>query len=146
MAITLSSEPIQLVILTPSRKVVEVSCKDVSFPSSLGRLQILPGHAELICQIGTGAVYFTHGNSVGLCAVSGGAADVGNNKVTLLADIAEEAARIDPVRAQKALERAQNRLAGKKDSPDMARAIAAEQKALARLEACNSGALSGKKN
>ena len=139
MAITSSSEPIQLVVLTPSKKVVEINCKDVSFPSGMGRLQILPGHAELICQVGTGVVYYTHENSVGVCAVSGGVADIGDNKVTLLADIAEDAYQIDPNRAQTALDRAQSRLGGKaasqEKSLDMARAASSEEKAKARLEA-----------
>jgi F-type H+-transporting ATPase subunit epsilon len=135
MAVTSSSEPIQLVVLTPSRKILDVRCRDVSFPSALGRLQILPGHAELICQLGTGVMYFSEGNSVGVAAISGGVANVAENCVTILADIAEEASQIDPTRAQKALERAQSRMAGKVIEADIGRASRSEEKARARLDA-----------
>ena len=141
-----ANEPIQLIVLTPSRKVVDLSCRDVSFPSSLGRLQILPGHAELICQIGTGVIFYNTQNSTGFCAVAGGVADIANNRITLLADIAEEAAQIDVARAQKALERAQSRLGGKGSSLDLSRAALAEEKARARLEAARMGSQGQKRS
>jgi F-type H+-transporting ATPase subunit epsilon len=43
-------------------------------------------------------------------AVHGGVAEVRPNKVTVLADLAEEAERIDVERAQEALRRAQERM------------------------------------
>jgi F-type H+-transporting ATPase subunit epsilon len=133
-----SNEPIRLIVLTPSRKVMDVECRDVSFPSSLGRLQILPDHAELVCQIGTGVIYFNSRNTTGFCAVAGGIAEIGRNKVTLLADVAEDSTQIDVTRAQKALDRAKGRLSGR-EAVDQQRASLAEEKARARLEAAQQG-------
>ena len=134
MADTLTGE-VKLVVLTPTRKLVEVVCDEVYFPSTLGRLGILPGHAALVCQIGTGVLFHSKGGITTFMSVSGGVADVHDNVVTLLVDIAEDATAIDVARAEKALARAQAVLAGKEPEADIGAAAHEEARAIARIEA-----------
>ena len=58
-----------------------------------------------------------------------------NNKLTVMADVAELGSEIDVLRAQSAKERAERRLAEKEAEWDFSRARIALQKALTRLEA-----------
>ena len=141
---TLGQNELRIVVLTPTRKLFDAVADDVSFPSTLGRLQILPGHASLVCQVGTGVLFYNKGNTTSFCSISGGVADVKDNTVTILADRGEDAASIDAARAEKALERAKLRMAGKSLNGvapsegalfDLARAADAEARAATRLEA-----------
>ncbi|MCA2961841.1 MAG: ATP synthase F1 subunit epsilon [Silvanigrellales bacterium] len=129
------SGEVKLVVLTPTRKLVDVVCDEVYFPSTLGRLGILPGHAALVCQMGTGVLYFNHGGTTTFMSVSGGVADVKDNVVTLLVDVAEDAPSIDVSRAEKALQRAQLARSGRNVEADIATAGHDEARALARIEA-----------
>lgn len=131
--------PLQLTVLTPTRRLVEgVGCTAVHFPSAQGVLGILPEHADLVCALGTGLVYFETDNVTSFLTISGGVAKVDGKSVTLLADVAEDAASIDVGRAQRALERARQRLSsgGENGTPDeVHEAASAESRALARIEA-----------
>lgn len=131
--------PMRLTVLTPTRRLVEgIGCSAVHFPSSQGILGILPDHADLVCPIGTGLVHYDVGNSTAFLTVAGGIAQVSGNSVTLLADVAEDAASIDVARAQKALEKAREKLAardGNGTPEDVHEAASAEARALARIEA-----------
>ena len=67
-------------------------------------------------------------------SVTGGFAEVSNNKVTVLAEAAERAREIDIDRAQRAKERAEKRLAmSKTEAIDYLRAEAALKRSLVRL-------------
>lgn len=133
------SSDLRVVVLTPSRKVLDTQCDDVYFPTLQGILGVLPGHTSLVCQLGTGLIHYTRGNVTSFLTVSGGVAEVFNNTVTMLADVAEDPASIDSARAEKALQRARVRLAGVtaagEDQLNMERASRAELRALARIEA-----------
>ena len=68
-------------------------------------------------------------------AVTGGFAEVRNDKVVILADAAEQPEEIDRERAERARQRAEQRLSGRsQDAVDFARAAAALARALARLQ------------
>lgn len=131
--------PLQLTVLTPTRRLVEsVGCTAVHFPSAQGVLGILPEHADLVCALGTGLVYFETDNVTSFLTISGGVAKVDGKSVTLLADVAEDAASIDVGRAQRALERARERLSSGGDNgtpEEVHEAVSAESRALARIEA-----------
>jgi F-type H+-transporting ATPase subunit epsilon len=114
---------------------VDLVCDEVYFPSTLGRLGILPGHAALVCQVGTGVLYYNKGQTTSFMSIAGGVADVHDNVVTLLVDLAEDAEAIDVSRAEKALSRAQLVRAGKDPSVDPQAAAHDEARALARIEA-----------
>lgn len=136
---TSNSMPMKLTVLTPTKRVLDgIPCKTVYFPSAKGVLGILPEHTDLVCSLGTGIVYYDVDNSTSFLTISGGIGQVTGDSVTLLADVAEEAAAIDVGRAQRALERARQLLVGLgavSTGDEVHDAAAAEARALARIEA-----------
>jgi F-type H+-transporting ATPase subunit epsilon len=75
-------------------------------------------------------------------AAAGGFAEVRNDKVIVLADVAETPADIDRARAERARDRAEARLAGRgasQEEIDYARAMASLARALTRLQVAGRG-------
>ena len=99
-----------------------------------GYLGILPGHAALLGQLGTGFLSYRADGSKRYVSISGGFLEVKDDHVRVLADRAERAEEIDVERARRALERAQERIASSNIGIDPARALAAMQRAQARIE------------
>ena len=136
---TSNSMPMKMTALTPTKRLLDgVPCKTVYFPSAKGVLGILPEHTDLVGALGTGIVYYDVDNATSFLTISGGIGQVTGDRVTLLADVAEEAAAIDVGRAQRALERARELLVGRgaaTTGEDAHEAAAAEARALARIEA-----------
>ena len=93
------------------------------------------GHTALVCQVGVGVLYYDHDGVTTFLSVSGGVADVSNDVVTILADVAELAIHIDVPRAEKALTRAQAVLGGREVALDIDEAQQKEAMSIARLEA-----------
>ncbi|MCJ7833709.1 MAG: F0F1 ATP synthase subunit epsilon, partial [Deltaproteobacteria bacterium] len=73
-------------------------------------------------------------NQLEYMAVTGGFAEISNNKVTILAEAAERAREIDVDRAKRARERAEKRLAMvRTEAIDFLRAESALKRSLVRL-------------
>ena len=135
MAETLPSA-IQLEVVTPDRQVVHEAVDAVTVPGKLGYLGILPGHAPLLSELKPGEIVYSHGERKHYLAVSWGFAEVLPDRVIVLANTAERAEEIDRVRAEQALQRAEERLKKTSDpNIDRKRAEEAYEKALARLQA-----------
>jgi F-type H+-transporting ATPase subunit epsilon len=127
---------IQLEIVTPDRQVVHESVTSVTVPGKNGYLGILPGHAPLLSELKTGELSYTHEGKSHYLAVCWGFAEVLPGRVIVLAHTAERAEEIDRARAERALERAQERLKQVSDPTiDAERAREAYERALARLQA-----------
>jgi F-type H+-transporting ATPase subunit epsilon len=129
------AERLTLELATPTRLVVSVEADEVVAPGSLGYFGVLPGHAPLLATLGVGEVTYRVGRDEHHVAVSGGFAEVRNDKVIILADSAEAPADIDRARAERARDRAEARLTGRsQDEIDYTRASAALARALNRLQ------------
>ncbi len=133
----------RLEIATPVRQLVSAEADEVVAPGSEGYFGVLPGHAPFLTTLGSGEVSYRHGREEGHLAVIGGFAEVQDDRVMILAETAELPEEIDRERAERARERAEQRLAGRNPrgrSPeaageiDYARAVAALARALARLQ------------
>jgi F-type H+-transporting ATPase subunit epsilon len=134
------AERLTLELATPSRLVVSAEVDEVVAPGSLGYFGVLPGHAPLLATLGIGEVTYRIGREEYHVAVSGGFAEVRNDKVIILADAAETPADIDRARAERARDRAEARLAGRgQDEVDYARAAAALARAQTRLQVASRG-------
>jgi F-type H+-transporting ATPase subunit epsilon len=72
---------------------------------------ILRGHAPLLSTLEIGEVILHKGNDVRYIAIGGGVVEVRPDKVTVLAESAEQADEIDEARAAAARERARQLLA-----------------------------------
>jgi F-type H+-transporting ATPase subunit epsilon len=131
------AERLTLELATPSRLVVGAEVDDVVIPGSQGYFGVLPGHAPLLATLGIGELTYHVGREEFRVAVACGFAEVRNDKVIVLADVAETPADIDRARAERARDRAEARLSGRgasQEEIDYARAMAALARALIRLQ------------
>jgi F-type H+-transporting ATPase subunit epsilon len=134
------AEHLTLELATPTRLVVSAEVDEVVAPGSLGYFGVLPGHAPLLATLGIGEVIYRIGRDEHHVAVSGGFAEVRNDKVIILADSAETPADVDRARAERARDRAEVRLSGRaQEEIDYTRAAAALARALTRLQVATRG-------
>jgi len=123
----------QLEIVTPSRLLVKDAAEEAQIPGSSGYLGILPGHAPLITELGVGVITYWASGAAHTLSVAWGFAEVLSGKVTILAEAAERPQEIDVERAQKAKDRAEQRLKSNDLEVDYTRAEDALQRAQTRL-------------
>ena len=129
------AERLTLEITTPMRMVVTELVDEVVAPGSEGYFGVLPGHAPFLTTLGVGVVTYRIGRDEHHLAVSGGFAEVRNDKVIILADSAERPEEIDRARAEQARERAERRLSGRsQEEINYARCQIALARALTRLQ------------
>ena len=129
------AERLWLDLATPTRLVVSAAADEVVVPSVDGYFGVLSGHAPLLALVGVGEVTYRVGREERYLAVSGGFAEVGPDRVTILAETAEEPEGIDVTRARSARERAERRLGSRADEEtDYPRALAATGRAQTRLQ------------
>lgn len=134
------ADRLTLEIATPARAVVTETVDEVVAPGSEGYFGVLPGHAPFLTTLGIGEVTYRIGPDQFHLAAAGGFAEVRNDKVILLADTAERPEEIDGARAERARERAAQRLSGRaQEEVDFTRAAAALARALARLQVAGRG-------
>ena len=124
-----------LEVATPTRLVVADTVDEVVVPGSQGYFGVLPGHAPLLATLGVGELMYRKGTTQHHLALTGGFAEVRNDKVIVLAENAERPDEIDRDRAQRARDRAERRLSGREGVDiDYARAQGALARALIRLQ------------
>jgi F-type H+-transporting ATPase subunit epsilon len=124
-------DSVKLEVATPERLLVREDVTEVQVPGKNGYLGILPGHAALLSQLGSGVLSYVAGGQRRYLAVAGGFLEVLPGHVRVLADVAERAEDIDAARARAAFQRAQEQLGG----DDPASALAAMERAQARIAA-----------
>ena len=123
-----------LEIATPDRLLLHEQVTEAQIPAAEGYLGILPGHAPLLGELGTGELTYVADGRQRSMAISGGWVEVQPDHVRVLATRAEKADEIDANRAQAALKRAQDRLANPSPEIDVARALNALKRAQARIQ------------
>lgn len=127
-----------LELATPTRQLVSEQVDDVVAPGTEGYFGVLPGHAAFLATLGSGEVVYRRGRDEVHLAVHGGFAEVTPERVIILAETAERPDEIDRARAERARQRAEQRMAGRdldggRDEIDYDDALAAYQRALTRL-------------
>ena len=123
-----------LSVVTPSALVADQDVNYVGAQGMEGDFGVLPGHAALLAALRVGHIFYKDGNDTRYIFVSGGFAEVSDDKVIVLAETATRAEDIDKERAEKAKARAEERLKSKNADIDQIRAEAALQRAITRLE------------
>jgi len=126
---------LELEIATPERQLVREHVTAVQLPGKDGYLGILPGHAALLGQLGAGALSYTAAGGERYLAVDGGFVEVLDDHVRILADLAEKAEDIDLDRAKADLQKAQGELGNSAADADPEAALAAVNRAQARVSA-----------
>jgi len=129
-------EAIELIVVTPERQLLKETVVEVTIPGLDGELGVLPGHAPLMTELGVGELRYKTANSgqATALAIIQGFAEVLPDRVTVLAETAERAEEIDLSRAERALERAQKRIAQPTSEIEWARAEFALRRALIRIQ------------
>lgn len=106
------SEKIELEVVTPERRVLAEPVEMVTVPGLNGELGILPGHTPLISQLKTGVLTYVQDGKNSQLHVSGGFVEVRDDKVSVLAEVAERPEEIDVPSARSARERLEKQLSG----------------------------------
>jgi len=127
------ADTFQLEIVTPSRLLVKDAAEEAQIPGVGGYLGILPGHAPLITELAVGVITYKASGATHTLSVAWGFMEVLPDKVTILAETAERPQEIDVERAQKAKDRAEQRLKSNDPQVDYTRAEDALQRAETRL-------------
>lgn len=102
--------PIRCDIITQERIVFSDDVDMVVAPGADGELGILPHHAPLLTSLAYGELRIKRGGEEQLFAIGGGILEVRPDRVTVLADSAEQSDEIDLARAEAARRRAEELL------------------------------------
>ncbi len=101
---------IKLDVVTMERLLISEDVDYVSAPAVDGIVGILPKHAPLLTALSFGELRYKQGGTEYSFAIGGGFMEVRPDKVTVLADVAEQADEIDEKRAETARQRAHESL------------------------------------
>lgn len=104
------AEKLRLEIVTPEKRALDEQVDAVTLPGLNGEMQILAGHAAVISQLKSGILTYTQGGTSSRLMVSGGFVEINNDRVSVLADIAETADEIDTAQARLELSEAEKSL------------------------------------
>lgn len=128
------ADSLDLTLVTPERSLIHEKVDEIQVPALDGYLGLLSGHAPLFSELHVGELlYKLKGESYSI-SIANGFVEVLEDKVRILADIAEAANEIDIERAMQARHRAEVLIAGGGDDVDYPRAIAALARATVRIQ------------
>lgn len=123
----------QFEMVTAERLIFSGEVDSVVAPGAAGELGILPHHAPLLTTLQPGELCIRQGGQEQFLAVTGGFLEVLDNRVTVLADAAEQADEIVLERAEEAMRRAEERIASRDTDMDLQQAVAALRRAQVRV-------------
>jgi len=123
-----------LEIITPTGIVFHGEATSITAPGVLGGFQVLHNHAPMLSALGIGEITVrdSQGQEASY-AVTSGFLEVKKNSVVVLADAAEHASQINVDRANRARDRATERVHSKNPDVDLERAKLSMVRALNRL-------------
>ena len=121
-------------IITPDRIFYKGEAEMIEFTTVNGEIGVYKNHIPLTTVLAPGIVTITGPEGKKEAAVHSGFAEILQDKVTFLAEIAEWPDEIDFARAEEARSRAERRLASHEADLDAARAEAALKRAMVRLK------------
>ena len=119
-------------IITPTKTIKEDNIEYFRAPSQDGLFGVKFGHADATIALDIGEIKIVKNGKEKFYSSSGGFADITNNKVEVLVETIEFSSDIDSIRAQKSLDRANDRLKDK--LMDEKRAHISLKKAINRLK------------
>ena len=108
----MSTKQLKLKIVTPERLILEENADQVSLPTMLGEITILPEHIPLVAGLASGDIVASINGEPVPMAVVGGFAEIkqnnkGETEVAVLADFAEHVSELSEVVVKKAKARAE---------------------------------------
>ncbi|MFA5750671.1 MAG: ATP synthase F1 subunit epsilon [Candidatus Paceibacterota bacterium] len=132
---------IKLKVITPERLVLEEIVDQVSLPTVLGEITVLPDHIPLIANLASGDIVAVSGGESIPMAVAGGFVEIKKDKegittVAILADFAEHMVELSDEAVEKARTRAEElkKNTDKSDSVDFEHFSAELERSLTRVK------------
>jgi len=124
-----------LEIVTPTKKAFSGQVNSIVAPGTEGYFGVLPRHAPLLASLAVGVIRANveDRNNRKVFSISEGFLEVSPQKVTVIAEAAEESRDIDVQRAEAAKDRALKRISEGRENWDVSRAQAALLRAVNRL-------------
>ena len=120
-------------LISQDRVVTETEVDEVLIPTPLGQIGVLEHHAQLVTLLATGEVTTKKGGRLDHYAVFGGAAQINEKEVVLLADRAEHVDELDLAKAEQAKKQAEEMHHNAQNSIDQAAAMALIERNLNRI-------------
>ena len=120
-------------IVTPYGLILSEDVDEVACTGSEGDFGVLPGHVPFFTTLKIGMLSYKKGNATKYVFVNWGYAEVGPDRVMILADSAEKSEDIDVERAKAAMKRAEERLK-KIEEFDFARSTSSLERAVSRIQ------------
>lgn len=99
-------------IVTPEKRILSTEADEAIVPGGEGLFGVRPGHTPFLSLVEPGTLTLVDGGRRESYFVAGGFVEVSNDKVMLLADVAEPVANIDVEAARQRLQAASARLSG----------------------------------
>ena len=131
----MSDNRISLDIVTPEKNVFSADVYYFHIPTTSGTIGVYPRHAAIVTGLDVGELSIDDGNgNTEVLFIGGGFLEVGGNKAVVLAKSAERREDIDVERAERAKQRAEERLAARAEDHDGARAELALKRAVQRIK------------
>ena len=104
------SETLHLQVITPLKLVLDEEVAEVVGPGELGEFGILPGHVPFVTTLFPGELKYKQGSEEKVLIVHGGLAEINDDRVKILTDVAEDPNGIDTAAAKKELEAVEEEL------------------------------------
>ncbi len=127
---------LHLEIVTPEKKIFSDTVEDVYLPGEDGEMGVLELHAALVTTLTAGELRYRKDGAVSELAIGNGFAEVTQEKVTVLTDMAVGEDEIDEAAVQEAIKNAEDTLKGLKhdhNAEEVAHLQAAIAQSLAKL-------------
>lgn len=128
------AEIFKIKIITPDRIFYEGETDFVEFTTAAGDIGVYAKHIPMTTVLAPGAVVIHKGDEETVAAIHSGFAEILNDKITFLAEVAEWPEEIDVKRAEAARDRAEQMIANHTAETDIKRAEFALRKALTRID------------
>ncbi|MCY1082486.1 F0F1 ATP synthase subunit epsilon [Archangium lansingense] len=99
-------------IVTPEKRILSVQADEAIVPGGKGLFGVRPGHTPFLSLVEPGPMTLLDGGRREYFFVAGGFVEVANDKVLVMADVAEPVTGIDVEAAKRRMAEAQERLRG----------------------------------
>jgi F-type H+-transporting ATPase subunit epsilon len=131
--------PLHFELVTPERTLFQEEALQVTLPTTLGEITILPEHQDIVATLVAGIAHLKRKDGEEDIAVSGGFIEVKGNLVRVLADTAERGEELDIQVIEQAKKRAEDimKATDRRDDNAFAAAAAALERELARYRVAN---------
>ena len=130
---------LRLEVAAPDRQLVDEDVDEVQAPAADGYMGVLPGHAPLLTQLGSGVLELKQDGQPRYIAIHDGIMEVLPDRVRVLASSAAWADEVDVEKAREELARAMELIAERRRDNHIDQAQAAVAQARAQLEAHERG-------